>query len=112
MEPHIVSSEREFLSLKGDFCESVKLTCSPHEPHISNGWYVYERTSLGKHMFYRKRAESKLIEAVTCDTKYLQFDRNLGILPNAHYVDFYPVGIGNPEFEELKKRLTSVQEYR
>ncbi len=81
--PRIPSSERQFIELRGDFTETVKLNFSVGENNKLNGWYVFERTTKGKNKFFRKPNDSGLIDIISCNTQYLQFDRNLGVLPDS-----------------------------
>ena len=110
--PFIIKSEREFLELKGDFSESVKLTFFDERPPILTGWYVFEKVD-GKNIFVRKTKDSEVIYCFDCATNYLQFDRNMGILPNHLYYNYNPIGLRDKEkFEEMKKRLISLDEWR
>jgi hypothetical protein len=110
---HIISSERKLLALKGDFTESVKLTIPGEDrPPFLSGWYVFERLP-DNNLFVRKRQGQEFIETISCRTKYLQFDRNMGILPNSHYYNYSPMGLrSGAEYELTKKRLQKLEEWR
>jgi hypothetical protein len=113
--PRIISSERSFLDLKGDFTESVKVTAGVDE-HDSdyklNGWYVYERTLQRDNRFIIKKAGDDLIETFSSATNYLQFDRDLGILPDSFHTKYKAIGPNNPEYAELRMRLIGVGEWK
>ncbi len=110
---HIISSERELLALKGDFTESVKVTFPDESsPPFLSGWYVFERLP-DNNLFVRKRQDNGLIEIISCRTRYLQFDRNLGILPNNLYYAYSPMGLrSETEYALMKKRLETIGEWR
>ena len=111
--PVIPSSEKEFLKLRGDFTESIKVTFCSGDYSSLSGWYVFERSTEGINRFVRKRLESELIETFTCETRYLQFDRNRGILPNSYNSHYDPVGPKSSEkFGSLRDRLTAVGEWK
>jgi len=107
----IISSERAFLDLRADFSESVKVTVDPYTEHTLNGWYLYGKTPEGNIMFIRKRPELDMIETIGCPIRFLQFDRNLGILPDPFHRDYKPVGPKREEFDGLRKKLTEVDEW-
>ena len=113
---HICSSEREFLALKGDGTESVKITPDWEKNSFLNGWYLFLRTPEGKNMFVKQSQCLPLIDRVFCETKYFQFDRNAGILPNSLYYDYRPVGLelesSRPEYEDLRGKLEQVEMWR
>ena len=110
--PRIPRSEREFLDLRGDFSESVQLTFPGERRPGLTGWYVFIKEG-EKNTFVRKSSGSELIDIIGCETKYLQFDRNMGVMPNSHYYNYQPLGPRNQEkYEEMKKRLLAVGEWK
>ncbi|MEK6906607.1 MAG: hypothetical protein AABW81_03225 [Nanoarchaeota archaeon] len=109
----ICSSERDFLELRGDGTEQVKVTVRFDGPNDLNGWYVFLKIDKGRNSFVKQSTTHlPLIDRLFCETKYFQFDRNAGLLPNSFGYDYRPVGIENQEYEGLKKQLEEVGAWR
>jgi len=95
--PVVCGSERELLDLVGDGSEMVKVTFDPREANVLNlnGWWLYERGG-DENAFTRQtpnqEAHSKRVDRVFCETIYLQFDRDMGILPNSFDYHYHPLG--------------------
>src|SRR3989338_7688314 len=87
-KPVICESERRFLELAGDGTELVKITSLSRN---LSGWYLYLREDSGRNKFLRSGKEG-LLERIFCETRYLQFDSNLGILPDALHEHYSPAG--------------------
>jgi hypothetical protein len=108
---HIYASEREFSELKGDGTESVKMTPDwDRKTHTLNGWYLFLKTPEGRNSFVKQSLTNlPLIDRIFCDTKYFQFDRNEGLLPDSFHYDYNPVGLEleshRQEYESLKAKL-------
>lgn len=107
--PYVCKSEREFLELKGDGTESVKMDFYAQDFSDLNGWYVFLKLE-GKNTFVRQSSHLPSIDRIVCETKYLQFDR--GILPNSFNCSCLPVGIDNPYYGFLKSKLENVGEWK
>lgn len=115
--PYICKSEREFLALKGDGTESVKVTLEFDNPTNNlNGWYLFLKENEGNVFVKQSLTNLPLIDRLLCSTRYLQFDRNAGLLPNSFYCTYAPVGLGmNWEkgiYERFKVKLENVGDWK
>lgn len=113
---YICKSEREFLALKGNASESVKLTVDFSRPNDLNGWYLFLKENARNVFVKQSIAHLPLIDLVTCDTQYFQFDRNAGLLPNDFHYNYQPLSIEmenhKVEYRRLQDLLESVGEWR
>ncbi len=112
--PHICSSEREFLGLKGDGTEAVKVTADWDMPdNFLNGWYVFLKTGAEENSFVKQSTTClPLIDRLSCETKYFQFDETAGLLPDSFHYNYRPVGVGDVEYEGLKAKLEAAGAWR
>ncbi|MBP7708067.1 hypothetical protein KA107_00140 [Candidatus Pacearchaeota archaeon] len=109
---HTCASEEEFLALKGDGTESVKLTTEYDNPSANlNGWYVFVRDE-GKNNFLKQSATLPLVDLLTCETKYFQFDEKAGLLPNTFHRTYWPVGPSQESYSSLVGRLREAGVWR
>lgn len=112
---HICSREREFLELKGDGSESVKVTIDFDKPHHQlNGWYLFLKEE-GRNVFIKQPREPiPIVERFTCDTKYFQFDRNAGLMPDSFHYNYSPVSQATSpaEYTGLVNRLSESEMWR
>jgi hypothetical protein len=106
--PHICAREREFLDLRGDGTEMVKMTFNwDKTEHSLNGWYLFSKI-LGVNEFVKQSLHHlPLIDVVLCDTKYFQFDERAGLLPNSFHYNYRPTDITDSNYPGLKARLES-----
>ena len=102
----ICGSERRFLELAGDGTELVKITSTSRG---LSGWYIYLRGG-EKNQFIRQGNEG-LLDRIFCSTQYLQFDTNLGLLPNSFHENYSPVGpsVHLEEYNVGRKILEEVE---
>lgn len=123
----IPASKDEFLALKGNFSEIVKVTILHEDkPPILSGLYVFERTSVRENHFVRKLAENPLIQIIECDSSPLLFDRQKGVILNncpesstGRITTYYPNYLYKPiglrrveEYDYMKQRLEAIGEWR
>lgn len=109
-DPIIPSSKIEFLNLRGDLTETVRITFPPGSK--LNGDYVFERTPYEINKFVRKSPDSELIDLVSCHTKGLVIDKKLGIIPHYQFYSYKSIDPENKEYDVLKERLSAIGEWR
>lgn len=87
----IPESEREFLELRGDGTEMVKVNSCSRD---FCGWYLFLKYE-GKNKFLRQGHSSRgtegLVETLSCETCYIQFDKD-GMHLNHLYENYEPIG--------------------
>lgn len=115
--PHICSSESQFLRLKGDGSESVKVTLDFHNPSSLNGWYLFLKTDSQQNSFVRQNTTNiPHIDRIFSETKYFQFDRNAGLILDSYHYNYSPIGVelesNREEYARLQKLLEEVGEWK
>ncbi|MFZ5954865.1 MAG: hypothetical protein ACOYT4_00405 [Nanoarchaeota archaeon] len=106
----LIRSEKEFLELKGNFTETVRLKFYPNDHKKFNGRYVYEKTN-SNYTFVRKGDELDSIYLISCDIKYLSFDKE-GVFPNSFNYNFHLLKSSDEGYGQVKKRLESIDEWK
>jgi len=114
---YICKSEREFLALKGDGSEVVKLTIDFSKPSDLNGWYLFLKTKGNTNQFVKQSlSHLPLIDRVFCDTQYFQFDSERGLLPNNIHFNYQPLSVemdgSKEEYHRLQDLLEEVGEWK
>lgn len=85
---HVCTTLEQFLELKGDGTELVKLTVGGDKFTAWDGDYLFLGIENGRSMFARKEdLHSSIINRISCDTKYLHFNSQAGIIPSNLYCE-------------------------
>ncbi|MGD0728452.1 MAG: hypothetical protein ABR981_00030 [Candidatus Micrarchaeaceae archaeon] len=104
----IISTERQFLELRGDYTELVKFTADPDRLTDYNGVYLYRRAP-SENRFIKKSADGNSIVKITNRTGDLKFDGYMGIWTRLNIIDI--VGPRHSEFEQLKLKLIESEQW-
>jgi hypothetical protein len=111
---YVCGRVEEFLSLRGDGTELVRLTVGGDRFSAWDGDYVFSREGDEENRFVRQdEVCSPLISMISCRTEYLRFHAQAGITPNSlYYEDTLLNSDSGDIYARAKERLVRAGRFR